>query len=68
MDQDIPFQVVHLIEQMLNKSDNVHVRANYRQRLDSIRKAIDQGIKKYDNEMLLTSSVVKGKSGLKRRA
>lgn len=66
MDKDIPFQVVHLIEQMLNKSDNVHVRANYRQRLDSIRKVIDQGIKKYDNEMLLSSTTAKGKSNAKR--
>lgn len=66
MDKDIPFQVVHLIEQMLNKSDNVHVRANYRQRLDSIRKAIDHGIKKYDNEMLLSSATAKGRSNAKR--
>lgn len=66
MDNDIPFQVTHLISQMLNKEDNVHVRANYRQRLDSIRKAIDTGIKKYDNEMLMASSIVKGRSGVKR--
>jgi hypothetical protein len=66
MDKDIPFQVMHLIDQMLNKQDNVHVRANYRQRLDSIRKTIDQSIKKYDNEMLMASSVVKGRSNVKR--
>lgn len=66
MENDVPFQVANLIEQMLNKSDNVHVRANYRQRLDSIRRAIDQGIKKYDNEMLMSSSIVKNRSNVKR--
>lgn len=66
MDNNVPFQVMHLIDQMLNKSDNVYVRANYRQRLDSIRKAIDSGIKKYDNEMLMASSTVKNHSNVKR--
>lgn len=66
MDKDVPFQVINLIEQMLNKHDNVHVRANYRQRLDSIRKAIDAGIKKYDHEMMLASSTVKNHKPAKR--
>lgn len=67
MDNDVPFQITHLIDQMLNKSDNVHVRANFRQRLDVIRRTIDQNIKKYDNEMLMSSSTLKNRGNLKRK-
>lgn len=48
---DIPFQVQNLIESMNNKKDSDHVRGNFRMRLDSIRKVIDQAIEKFDAEM-----------------
>jgi len=62
----VPFQVQNIIDNMLNPRDNVHLRGNYRLRLDSIRAAIDTAIKRYDHEVLLTnSSTQKGK---KKRA
>lgn len=50
----IPYQVQSLLEGLLNKRDNVHVRANYRMRLDTIRREIDNAIRSYDNEVALT--------------
>lgn len=61
---DLPFQVESLIKQMLDKNENLYVRGNFRTRLDSIRNAINQSIKKYDNELLLTNT---SKSNNKKR-
>lgn len=47
----IPFQVQHLIDSMLNPKDNVYVRGNYRNRLDTIQTTINAAIKKYDSEV-----------------
>jgi hypothetical protein len=44
---------------MLSPKDNVHLRGNFRFRLDSIRAAIDKAIKKYDNEAFLANSTKK---------
>jgi hypothetical protein len=52
----IPYQVQSLLEGLLNKRDNVHVRANYRMRLDTIRREIDTAIRSYDNEVTLTGN------------
>ncbi len=51
---DIPFQVQTLIDAMKNKKEGDHIRGNYRMRLDSIRKAIDQAIRDFDNEVSST--------------
>lgn len=51
----VPFQVQSIIDNMLNQKDNVHLRGNYRFRLESIRSAIDTAIKKYDNEVFLSN-------------
>jgi len=40
-----------LIESLNNKQERVHIRGNYRMRLDGIRKAIDSAISEYDTEM-----------------
>lgn len=56
MKQDIPFQVEHLINSLLNQKENVHLRQNYRQRLVSIQEALDKAVKKYDNELFITNS------------
>ena len=61
----IPFQVQSIIDNMLNQKDNVHLRGNYRFRLESIRAAIDTAIRKYDNESFLATSTEKSK---KKRA
>lgn len=47
---NIPFQVQNLIDSMMNKEERSHVRDNYRFRLESIRDAIDNSLKKYKNE------------------
>ncbi len=48
---DIPFQVQTLISTLLDKKERVHIRGNYRQRLDAIKKACDKAISEYDMEM-----------------
>lgn len=48
---NVPFQVQHLLDSLLNKKDNVYVRQNFRMRLESIRSEIDTAIKTYDNEV-----------------
>jgi hypothetical protein len=48
---DIPFQVQTLISTLLDKKERVHIRGNYRQRLDAIRQACDKAILNYDTEM-----------------
>lgn len=62
---NVPFQVQTLIDSMLNPRDNVHLRGNYRFRLDSIKAAIETAIKRYDNEAFLSNSSDRGK---KKRA
>ena len=52
---ELPFQVQNLIDQMLNKSDNLYIRGNFRSRLEQIAKAVDQANKKYDNELMVTN-------------
>ena len=52
---ELPFQIQNLIDQMLNKSDNLYIRGNFRSRLGQIAKAVDQAIKKYDNELMVTN-------------
>lgn len=49
----IPYQIQQLLDGLLNKKDNVHVRSNYRMRLDTIRSEIDTAIRSYDNEVAL---------------
>jgi hypothetical protein len=51
MKQDIPFQIEHIINSLLNKKENVHIRGNYRQRLVNIQEALDKAIRLYDNEL-----------------
>lgn len=48
---DVPFQVQSLITTLNDKNERVHIRGNYRQRLDGIRKVIDKAIFDYDVEM-----------------
>ena len=60
----LPFQVESVIESMMNKKDPVHIRYNYRMRLEGIRDAIDKSLKKYDEEMLMNTN--QGRSNKKR--
>ena len=56
MKENIPFQIEQLIDNLLNKNENVYIRQNYRQRLVSIQEAIDKSIKKYDNELYISNT------------
>jgi hypothetical protein len=56
MNNEVPFQVEHIINSLLNQKENVHLRQNYRQRLISIKEAIDKSIKKYDNELYMSNT------------
>jgi ATP-dependent phosphoenolpyruvate carboxykinase len=57
---NVPFQVEQLINSMLNPRDNLHLRGNYRARLDVIQHEINKAIKKYDHEVNM-SEMTKGK-------
>lgn len=48
---NIPFQIQHIIDGMLNEKDNVYLRGNYRLRLDAINREITKAIQKYDNQV-----------------
>ena len=48
---DVPFQVQTLIASLQNKNERVHIRGNYRMRLESIRRAAEKAIIDYDIEM-----------------
>jgi hypothetical protein len=56
MSNEVPFQIEHLIKSLLNKSENVHIRGNYRERLVNIKDAIDKAVKMYDNEAYISKS------------
>jgi len=57
----VPFQVQNIIDGMLNSTDSIYVRMNYRSRLHQIRLAIDAAIKNYDNDLALKESNTKRK-------
>jgi hypothetical protein len=48
---DVPFQVQTLITNLNDKKERVHVRGNYRMRLESIKRACEKAISDYDVEM-----------------
>lgn len=48
---EVPFQVQTLIATLSDKKERVHVRGNYRMRLESIRRACEKAIIDYDIEM-----------------
>ena len=50
----IPVQVQGMLDALLNKRDKVHLRSNYRMRLDAIRREIDIAIREYDAEVAMT--------------
>lgn len=54
--KNIPLQVQSLIDNLLNSTDNVYIRGNYRMRLDDIRLAINDAIRKYDSEVFAANS------------
>lgn len=56
MNPEVPFQIEHLINSLLNQKENVHLRQNYRMRLEAIKEAIDKSIKKYDNELYMSNT------------
>jgi hypothetical protein len=47
----VPYQVTHLIDCLKDKNERVHVRGNYRDRLNTIKNACDKAITDYDIEM-----------------
>jgi metal-responsive CopG/Arc/MetJ family transcriptional regulator len=56
MNNEVPFQIEHLITNLLNQKENVYIRQNYRARLESIRDAIDKSLRKYDNELYTSNT------------
>lgn len=60
---NVPFQVQHLIDSMLNTKDNVYLRGNFRTRLDYVREQINLAISKYDKEVMFSNLTEKKKKG-----
>lgn len=58
---NIPYQVQQIIDGMLNTRDNVYVRGNYRMRLNELKISIEQAIRKYDQEVILSDGLRKPK-------
>lgn len=58
---NVPYQVQHLIDSMLNKNDNIHLRGNFRGRLDHIREQINKAILKYDTDVMLVRTSERSK-------
>ena len=48
---EVPFQVQQLLVALKDKKERVHIRGNYRHRLDVIRSTIDRAVREYDIEM-----------------
>ncbi|NDB86055.1 MAG: hypothetical protein EB127_25645, partial [Alphaproteobacteria bacterium] len=58
---NIPFQVQHLIDNMLNKTEKYYIRDNYRMRLESIRDSINTSLTKFKNEESLQETFRRNK-------
>ena len=56
---EVPFQVQQLLMALQDKKERVHIRGNYRMRLEGIKKAIDKAITDYDVEMGSSPSKLK---------
>ena len=56
MNNEVPFQIEHLINSLLNKNESVYIRQNYRQRLETIRETIEKSVKKFDNELYVANT------------
>lgn len=56
MNNEVPFQIENLINNLLNQKENVHIRQNYRNRLVTIKETIDKSLKKYDNELYIANT------------
>ena len=52
----IPFQVENLVTNLLNPKESVHLRQNYRIRLEAIKEHIERSMKKFDNELYMTNT------------
>lgn len=63
MNNEVPFQIEHLINSLLNKKETVYIRGNYRQRLVSIQNELDKALRLYDNELLMSNSKKNIKTG-----
>lgn len=48
---EVPFQVEQLMNALKDKRERVHIRGNYRMRLEAIKNAIDKAVRDYDTEM-----------------
>jgi hypothetical protein len=59
---EVPFQVQQLLSALKDKKERVHVRGNYRMRLDAIKRAIDNAINDYDTEMGTANTFKRRKS------
>jgi hypothetical protein len=56
MNNEVPFQIEHLINNLLNQKESVHIRQNYRQRLETIRDTIEKSVRKFDNELYVANT------------
>ena len=48
---EVPFQLQALLNSLKDQNEKVHVRGNYRMRLEGIKHVIDKALMEYDLEM-----------------
>jgi hypothetical protein len=53
-DRNLPVQVESMIDSLLNRGENLHIRTNYKNRLIDIKHAIDEAVRRYDLEVEAT--------------
>lgn len=49
--EPLPHQIKSMIDSMLNDTDNVYIRTNYRDRLSNIKTEIERAMSKFDMEL-----------------
>ena len=59
---EVPFQVEQLLNALKDKRERVHIRGNYRMRLEAIKNAIDKAVRDYDTEMGTVNTFKRRKS------
>lgn len=61
MKDPLPHQIQTLIESLLDKRESVYIRANYRNRVVAIQRAVNEALEKFDSEYVKQSEHVRVK-------
>ena len=65
-ERNLPVQIESMIKSLLNKQENIYIRANYRSRLVDIKTSVDEALRKFDTEYDTTFTDSRGVNNVKR--